>query len=171
MKFLKHSLFILCLCFSYNTIASLNVGESAPLFSLQDQSGEEFNLANRKGQWTVLYFYPKADTPGCTKQACAFRDNIKKITEQNAGVYGISINTIQEQLDFYKKNKINFPLLADTDGKISTLYRTKLPFLNISKRWTFIIGPELTILDIARDVDPVLDAQRVADKIKTLQQK
>jgi len=146
----------------------LKVGDPAPLFSLQNQQGQVFDLASRKDKWTVLYFYPKADTPGCTKQACAFRDNIKKVTEQGAEVFGISVNSVAAQAKFHDKYHLVFDLLADENGDVVKKYGTKMPILNISKRWTFIIGPDLKIKAMHKDVDPAMDAQKVADDLKAL---
>lgn len=148
--------------------AEINIGDKAPPFKVQDQTGKSFNLEDRKGQWTVLYFYPKAETPGCTAQACAFRDNIKKITDQGAEVFGISVNSVKDQKKFAEKHNINFTLLADANGDVTQLYGTKMPLLKMSKRWTYIIDPELTIRDVNKDVDPVTDAKRVADRISEL---
>jgi peroxiredoxin Q/BCP len=123
----------------------------------------------RKGTWTVLYFFPKAETPGCTKQACAFRDNIKKIRAQNADVFGISTNSVKEQAEFSKNHNLNFTLLADENAEVAKFYGTKMPVLNYAKRWTYIIDPDLVIRDVSKDVDPILDAERVAKKIEELQ--
>lgn len=151
--------------------ADLKVGDQAKIFKLFTQEGKIFDLASRKGTWTVLYFFPKAETPGCTKQACTFRDNIKKIRNLRAEVFGISVNSIKDQAEFSKAHALNFTLLADEKGEVTAVYGSKMPVLNMSKRWTFIIGPDLKILDIAKDVDPVTDAQRVADRISELQKK
>jgi len=148
--------------------ATLEAGDAAPLFVLKTHEGKDFDLKSRSGQWSVLYFYPKANTPGCTKQACAFRDNIKKIHEQGAEVFGISADSVEAQAAFHKEQRLNFVLLADTGAKISSLYGTKLPFLPVSKRWTFVIDPELKVRAIEKNVDPVLDATRVAAKIAEL---
>jgi peroxiredoxin Q/BCP len=147
----------------------VKVNEPAPLFSAKTQEGKDFQLASRKGKWTVLYFYPKAGTPGCTKQACAFRDNIEKIRSQKAEVFGISSDSVEDQAQFHKEHNLNFTLLADPDGKILDLYGTKMPMMKVSKRWTFILDPDLKIRDLQKDVDPVLDSERVAKKIKELQ--
>jgi peroxiredoxin Q/BCP len=146
----------------------LKAGDPAPLFSVQTQDGSEFDLAARKGQWTVLYFYPKADTPGCTKQACAFRDGIAVIRAEGAEVYGISTDTVQDQAAFHQKYHLGFPLLADPDGRVTNAYGAKMPSVTMSKRWTFIIDPTLTIRQVQRDVDPAIDAQRVATEIARL---
>lgn len=152
----------------FSNASELKVGELAPLFSVKTHEGKDFDLASRKGQWTVLYFYPKAETPGCTKQACAFRDNINKIRSEGADVFGISADTVKDQAAFHENHKLNFTLLADADGKIVKLYGAKMPLLNLSKRWTFIVDPELKIRSIDKDVDPAFDSQKVADLIVKL---
>jgi peroxiredoxin Q/BCP len=149
--------------------AELNVSDPAPTFKLKDDTGKAFSLESRKGKWTVLYFYPKAGTPGCTKEACAFRDGIKKIRDLGAEVYGISTDTVADQAKFHKDQHLNFPLLADPDASVVDQYGSKMVGMSMSKRWTFIIGPKLIIRDIEHDVDPVLDATKVAAKIAELQ--
>ena len=149
----------------------LKVGDAAPTFKLKDQDGKDFDLASRKGKWTVLYFYPKAGTPGCTKQACGFRDDIKKIEVLGANVYGISTDTVADQAKFHKEHNLNFTLLADPEAVAVGEYGSKMPAVNMSKRWTYIIGPKLEIREIEKDVDPALDASKVAKKIAELQKK
>lgn len=146
----------------------LKVNDSAPGFSAQNQTNGTFDLNSRKGKWTVLYFYPKAGTPGCTKEACAFRDSISKIREQGADVFGISADTVEAQAGFHKEHHLNFDLLADPDAKVITLYGAKKPLIKMSNRWTFILDPELKIKNIMKDVDPVLDADRVSKEISNL---
>ena len=149
----------------------LALNSSAPIFSLKTHEGKVFNLEARKGLWTVLYFYPKAETPGCTKQACAFRDNIKKIRDLGAEVYGISSDSVKDQAAFHENHHLNFILLADEKSEVAKLFGSKMPVLSMSKRWTFIIDPELKIKSIDKDVDPVLDADKVAKKIAELKNK
>src|SRR6186713_432016 len=91
----------LLIAIGITALAEIKAGDKAPVFQIKTHEGGSFSLADRKGQWTVLYFYPKADTPGCTKQACAFRDNILKIKEKNAEVFGVSVNTVKQQADFH----------------------------------------------------------------------
>ena len=117
----------------------------------------------------MLYFYPKADTPGCTKQACAFRDSIKLIREQNAEVYGISTDNVESLQAFQQKYHLNFPLLSDPDAAVTEAYGVKMPIVKYAKRRTFIIDPQLVIRKIDEDVDPALDAQHVAETLRTLQ--
>ncbi|MDG0818022.1 peroxiredoxin [Bdellovibrio svalbardensis] len=164
--------FILSLALLFSPLvraADLKIGDSAPVFSAKTQEGKDFNLADRKGQWTVLYFYPKAGTPGCTKQACAFRDNIEKIRSQGADVFGISADSVEAQAAFHKEHRLTFTLLADPEDKVVNLYGSKMPFLKMSKRWTFLIDPSLKIRSIAKDVDPVMDSERVAKEISEFQ--
>ncbi|HVJ65109.1 MAG TPA: peroxiredoxin [Bdellovibrionota bacterium] len=144
------------------------VGDAAPVFQLKTHENQDFDLAKRKGQWTVLYFYPKSGTPGCTKQACAFRDNIKKVRDQGAEVYGISTDSVESQAKFHKEHALNFTILADADAKVTSAYGAKMPVVKVSKRWTFIVDPELKIRAIEKDVDPVLDAERVAKTLASL---
>lgn len=147
---------------------TLYVGDPAPLFKTKTHKNEDFDLAARKGTWTVLYFYPKADTPGCTKQACAFRDSIEEIRGLNAEVFGVSADSVADQEAFVKKHRLNFTLLADADLKIINLYGTKMPLMSISKRWTFLINPELKVAFIDQNVDPIKDAGKMAEKIREL---
>jgi len=148
--------------------SDLKVGDPAPGFKLQTDEGANFDLQLRKGKWTVLYFYPKADTPGCTKQACAFRDNILEIRKLGADIFGVSADGVEALKKFKTNHKLNFTLLADPGLDAIKAYGTKMPVMSMSKRWTFIVGPDLRIRSIEKDVDPVLDAGRVADKIKEL---
>lgn len=143
----------------------LKVGDTAPEFKIKTDAGTDFDLASRKGQWTVLYFYPKAETPGCTKQACAYRDNIKKVQAQGAEIFGISADDVASQAKFKKNHQLNFTLLADPNEDVIKLYGTKMPLLPMSKRWTFIVDPDLKIRAIDKDVDPAVDALKTADRI------
>jgi peroxiredoxin Q/BCP len=149
----------------------LQVGQNAPLFRLKAQDGSEFDLASRRGVgWTVLYFYPKAGTPGCTTQACAFRDAIRVIRERNAEVYGLSTDEVPNLAKFHSKHKLNFTLLSDPEAKTTDDYGVKVPVLKMAKRWTFLIDPNLVIRHINDQVDPALDAQTVAETLKRLQE-
>ena len=146
----------------------LKPGDAAPLFTAKTQDGGDFRLEDRKGQWTVLYFYPKAGTPGCTKQACAFRDGIGAIRAEGADVFGISTDTVESQAAFHREEHLAFTLLADPEGTVTKAYGAKMPILTMSKRWTFIIDPTLTVRQVQHDVDPSEDAKRVAAEIARL---
>lgn len=149
----------------------LQLGQAIAEFKLPTHEGKEFSLTSRQGVgWTILYFYPKAGTPGCTVQACAFRDAIAPIRQLNAEVYGISTDSVASLRDFHEKHKLNFTLLADSDGKVTDYFGVKVPLLPVAKRWTFIIDPQLQLRQIDDDVDPALDAKRVAESLQRLQQ-
>jgi peroxiredoxin Q/BCP len=151
--------------------SDLKVGDPAPALNLKTDEGADFDLYTRKGQWTVLYFYPKAETPGCTRQACAFRDGIARIRLQRAEFFGVSADGVQALQKFKANHNLNFTLLADPGLDAIKRYGTKMPILRMSKRWTFIIGPDLRIRAIEKDVNPVLDAERVAEILKELKQR
>jgi peroxiredoxin Q/BCP len=160
---------LFCCAFSAtHAAAELKAGDPAPRFTAKTQAGGEFSLESRRGTWTVLYFYPKAGTPGCTKQASAYRDSIETIRAEGAEVYGISTDYVEDQAAFHAEQQLTFPLLADPEGKVTEAYGAKMPLLTVSKRWTFIIDPTLTIRQVQHDVDPEMDAQRVAAEIARL---
>ncbi len=102
--------------------SDLKVGQKAPDFSVMDDKGEKVKLADLKGKKVVLYFYPKDDTPGCTKEACAFRDGIDKIKKRGAVVLGVSADSVESHKKFKSKFDLNFPLLADTEKKMIEAY-------------------------------------------------
>ncbi len=159
---------VLTMFSSSGSAEALKIGDPAPVFKAKTETGADFDLASRKGSWTILYFYPKAGTPGCTTQACAFRDNIKKIRDQGADVYGISSDSVEAQAKFHKEHHLNFTLLADPKDEVINTYGTKMPLLPLSKRWTFVIDPELKIRSIEKNVDPVLDSTKTAQLITSL---
>lgn len=171
MRIILKTLLLLSLFAPLRSYAEdLKVGESAPLFSLKNQDGVVFSLTDRKNKgWTVLYFYPKSGTPGCTKEACAFRDSINKIKALDAEVYGISSDGVEEQKAFHSEHKLGFDLLADSDMRVIQEFDAKMPVLGMAKRWTFIIDPQLTIRSIEKDVDPAMEASRIADELLELQ--
>jgi peroxiredoxin Q/BCP len=102
--------------------SDLKVGQKAPDFTVMDDKGEKVKLADLKGKKVVLYFYPKDDTPGCTKEACAFRDGIDKIKKRGAVVLGVSADSVESHKKFKGKFDLNFPLLADPDKKMIEAY-------------------------------------------------
>ncbi len=102
--------------------ALIEVGKKAPAFSLKDQDGQTHKLADAKGGWVVLYFYPKDDTPGCTKEACQFRDRSKDLAKRGAQVFGVSPDDVKSKAKFANKHDLNFPVLADEGAKVCTKY-------------------------------------------------
>ncbi len=119
------------------------IGAVAPDFSLPDQNGKIYTLADFQGKWLVLYFYPKDDTPGCTEEACNFRDDLSKLAGLGAQVVGISVDESQSHADFAKKYSLPFPLLADKDAEVTKRYAVlrNLGILKLARRYTFLIDP------------------------------
>ena len=103
-------------------MAKLAVGDKAPAFALKDQHGKLVRLSSFKGKRVVVYFYPKADTPGCTQQSCNLRDAFPQLKKLKAVVVGISPDPVEKQLKFDEKYELGFPLLSDTDHKVATAW-------------------------------------------------
>lgn len=120
------------------------VGQPAPAFDLPDQNGKMHKLDDYRGKWLVLYFYPKDDTPICTKEACAFRDDYAKIQAAGADIVGISLDDTSSHAKFAKKNHLPFSLLADSSGKVAKAYGVleNLILFKLARRYTFLIDPE-----------------------------
>jgi peroxiredoxin Q/BCP len=120
------------------------VGEPAPEFELSDQSGQLHSLEDYRDQWVVLYFYPKDGTPGCTTEACEFRDNIFAFKKLNAQILGVSLDDVESHQKFADRHELPFPLLADDEGKVSESYgvKTRMFGMKVAKRQTFLIGPD-----------------------------
>jgi peroxiredoxin Q/BCP len=127
--------------------ADLEVGATAPDFRLQDQAGEWHTLENYKGKWVALYFYPKDDTPGCTKEACAFRDNIFAFEEIGATIIGVSLDDTASHKAFAEKYSLPFTILSDPDGNTAKSYGVlkSMGTMQFAERQSFIIGPDGTI--------------------------
>jgi peroxiredoxin Q/BCP len=103
-------------------MAPIEVGAKAPAFTLKDQEGRPHRLKDYAGRPLVLYFYPKDDTPGCTREACAFRDNLPAFSTARADVLGVSILDVASKAKFARKHRLNFPLLADADHAVAQAY-------------------------------------------------
>lgn len=103
-------------------MALIEPGKKAPAFTLNDQDGKTHRLSDYAGRPVVLYFYPKDDTPGCTKEACQFRDGLKKLAGRGAVVLGVSADSVESHKRFKEKFRLNFPLLSDPDRRMLTAY-------------------------------------------------
>lgn len=150
----------------------LKPGAPAPTFSLPDQTGQVQQLSNYRGRWVVLYFYPKDDTPGCTQEACRFRDDIAQLRALGAQVLGISLDSTESHARFAEKHGLPFPLLSDADATVTRAYGAyrALGPLRFARRHTFIIDPEGRIAKIYRHVDPDRHSTEVIGDLKVLQQ-
>ena len=147
-------------------------GSVAPGFDLRDQNGQVQRLSDYAGRWLVLYFYPKDDTPDCTREACRFRDDIGVLGNLNAAVIGISVDSTQSHAKFARKHQLPFPLLSDPDGRTAAAYDSllNLGVVRFARRRTFIIAPDGRIAARFDKVDPANHAQEVVDVLRTLQQ-
>lgn len=150
---------------------SIELGQSAPDFTLPDQNGDMHTLSKLHGQWVVLYFYPKDETPGCTKEACSFRDNISGITAKNAVVIGVSVDDSSSHAQFAEKYQLPFTLLADKNGVVAKQYGSlmNLVVMKIAKRHSFIINPQGNIVKIYRDVNPATHVSEIIADLEDLQ--
>jgi peroxiredoxin Q/BCP len=148
--------------------ASPPVGAAAPAFELPDQEGETRRLEDFGGKWLVLYFYPKDNTPGCTTQACDFRDNIFAFRKLDAEIVGVSLDGVDSHREFATEHSLPFTLLADSDGKAARDYGVLRSFgvVELASRQTFLISPEGVI---ARHYDKVDLDTHSADVLKDIE--
>ena len=163
------SVIVLLLALSSSSIAGLKVGNKAPNFSLQDQNNLTHTLSDYEGQWIVLYFYPKDDTPGCTTQACDFRDAVKRIIASKAVLFGLSLDSVRSHKLFAEKYNLPFSLLADETGEVSELYDSLSSFFKVANRNTFIVDPEVNIAKIYLSVNPKTHSEMVLNDLISLQ--
>lgn len=143
-------------------------GSDAPSFKLQDQNGDWHSLQDYRGQWLAVYFYPRDDTPGCTTEACNFRDNIYAFKVIGAVVVGISVDDVDSHKKFSDKYKLPFTILADVDGKTAKAYGVLRDYklLKLASRQSFLINPQGKIAKHYDDVDPEKHTNDVLADIK-----
>lgn len=147
-------LFTLLLVFTFNKMMSqtnkLKIGDTIPLFILKDQNNNDFDIENYRGKKPlVIYFYPKDDTPGCTKEACSFRDEFEVFTDLNVEVIGISSDDVTSHKNFADKYNLPFTLLADTEKKVRKLFGVPKSFLGlVPGRVTYIINKQGIIVHV-----------------------
>lgn len=152
----------------------LEVGQEAPEFELEDQDGERHSLREQRGSWVVLYFYPKDDTPGCTTEACEFRDNMAQIQSVGGKVFGLSADDQDSHAAFAQKHELNFPLLVDPDRKVIDAYGAYGEKTTFGRkhmgvfRITYLIDPEGRIAKVWRNVKPQGHAAEVREAIEEL---
>ena len=148
-------------------------GDQAPDFKLFDQGGNAHELGDYEGKWLVLYFYPKDDTPGCTTEACEFRDNIFAFKRLNSQIIGISLDDQSSHKEFAEKYSLPFPLLADTASKVAIAYgvlSNKIGF-KYAKRETFLIDPDGRIARHYGKVNPKSHSAEVLEDLQRLSAK
>ncbi len=170
LKTLTGLLAVLSLIVASPALAGPAVGHQAPDFKLQDQNGAWHSLADTHGQWVALYFYPKDDTPGCTTEACAFRDDIFKFKKMNVAILGVSLDDVESHKEFADKYHLPFPLLADTEHTAAKAYDVVRNFgiTKIAKRQTFLIDPDCRIAKHYEKVDADVHSEQVLADLKRL---
>ena len=146
-------------------------GSNAPDFSLPSQEGSSVSLRDYRGKWVVLYFYPKDQTPGCSREAHNFQVDQPKYAERNAVVLGVSLDSVDSHKKFCAKEGLNFKLLADTDHKVTGSYGslTNLGLVKFAARHTFLIDPAGKVAKAYSSVDPVKHSNEVLAELDLLQ--
>ncbi len=149
------------------------VEKQAPDFNMQDQNGDWHALADYRDQWLVLYFYPKDDTPGCTTEACNFRDNIYAYKALGAAIIGVSLDNVKSHAKFASKYKLPFTILSDADRAVSKAYRVLRDYklIKIASRQSFLINPEGVVVKHYAEVDPDKHSAEILADLKLFAQK
>lgn len=152
----------------------LNIGDKAPAFSLSDQNGKTHKLSDVKGDWCLIYFYPKDDTPGCTKEACAIRDNFPKFKKLGIAVFGVSVDSVKKHEKFVEKFDLPFTLLADEEKTMVNDYGVWSKKSMYGREYmgtlrnSFLIDPKGKIAKIYVGVKPDLHAEEVLKDVAAL---
>jgi peroxiredoxin Q/BCP len=151
--------------------ATPSEGSNAPDFTLPSQEGSSVSLKDYRGKWVVLYFYPKDQTPGCSREARNFQVDQPKYAERNAVVLGVSLDSVDSHKKFCAKEGLNFKLLADTDHKVTDSYGslTNLGLVKFAARHTFLIDPGGKIAKAYTSVDPLKHSGEVLAELGLLQ--
>jgi len=149
----------------------LAVGAPAPEVVGTDPGGQWVRLSEQKGKFAVVYFYPKDETMGCTKEACAFRDSFDQFVKAGVTIFAVSHDSEASHKGFREHHKLPFPMVADTTGKVQRAYGvpSMLPATSIASRVTFLVGPDGKIAHVWPKVDPVVNAREVLDTVAQLQ--
>jgi thioredoxin-dependent peroxiredoxin len=142
-------------------------GSMAPNFRLQDQHDAWISLADQRGKWLVVYFYPMDETPGCTTEACEFRDNIFAFRKLGVNVLGISVQNVSSKKEFAAKYSLPFSVLADADKSVAKAYGV-LSMLGFARRETFVIDPKGRIAKHYPDVDPKTHSKQLLADLQAL---
>ncbi|MEC4804533.1 MAG: peroxiredoxin [Jaaginema sp. PMC 1079.18] len=144
------------------------IDQTAPDFTLPTNTGDgEISLSDYRGQWVVLYFYPKDFTPGCTLEARRFQQDIAEYDRRNAQIIGVSVDDVQSHAEFCDSEGLKFPLLADTTGEVSRTYGSWLGYSSL--RHTYLIDPNGTLREIFLGVRPAIHSQEVLARLDQLQ--
>ena len=176
MKILFYSAVLTIALLGYRNVSMAanapKIGDKAPEFNLPDAKGEMVSLSSYKNNWVVLYFYPKDDTPGCTKEACSFRDDLHKLEKLGAKVIGVSVDDGVSHAEFAKKYNLPFPLLSDKNGIVANQYGALSNFVvfKIARRYTFLISPDGLLRKSYFNVDTSRHSLQIMDDLTAILQ-
>ena len=177
---MKAMLFSIACCISCGALTNTplsaaetpKTGDKAPLVEAKDQDGKAWKLADVVGkQIVLLYFYPKDDTPGCTKEACGLRDRMADLKKDNVEVIGVSFDSAESHQKFIAKHSLNFPLLADTDGKVAESYGVRAAGRNVARRVSFLIGMDGNIAHVTDSPNADVHLNEMKDAVAKLARK
>ncbi|HYT59897.1 MAG TPA: peroxiredoxin [Haliangiales bacterium] len=147
-------------------------GDKAPDFEAKDQDGKTWKLSDLAGKQVVLlYFYPKDDTPGCTKEACGLRDRMSDLKKDNVQVLGVSFDDGESHKKFITKHNLNFPLLVDLEGKIADQFGARMPSKNMARRVSFLIGKDGNIAHVTDNPSADVHLNEMKDAVADLAKK
>jgi peroxiredoxin Q/BCP len=150
-------------------LCGLSAGDLAPDFSAKNQDGKVIRLSDYRGKIVLLYFYPKDETPGCTKEACEIRDQFEKFQKAGVVVLGVSTQDEKSHQSFREHHKIPFDLIADTDGAVAKLYGVGHMFLiGLDHRESVLIGPDGKVAQFYQNVDPDKHAAQVLKDVSEI---
>jgi peroxiredoxin Q/BCP len=158
---------LFALALPLSALAEPAVGSVAPNFRLQDQHDAWISLADQRGKWLVVYFYPMDETPGCTTEACEFRDNIFAFRKLGVNVLGISVQNVASKKEFAARHSLPFSVLADSDKSVAKAYGV-LSVLGYARRETFVIDPQGRIAKHYPDVDPKAHSKQLLADLQAL---
>ncbi|MFA6301259.1 MAG: peroxiredoxin [Candidatus Paceibacterota bacterium] len=144
----------------------LKIKTPAPDFTLPDQNGKEHSLTEYRGDFVLVYFYPKDDTPGCTKEACVIRDMYNDFQVNNVKVFGISADSVESHKKFAEKYQLPFILLSDPEKKVIKMYEANSPLS--SKRISYLVGPDGNIEKTYPEVDPTYHGIEILKDVQSL---
>jgi peroxiredoxin Q/BCP len=150
-------------------VGLLPAGSPAPDVVGEDPDGKPVALADQRGKMAVVYFYPKDGTPGCTKQACAYRDAFAKLQRAGVMVFGVSRDSAESHRKFRQEHQLPFAMVADESGAVAQAYGVPSKFIVMSARVTFLVDGDGKIAEVWPDVDPAVDAERVLAAAEKLQ--
>ena len=156
---------VIFMIFSFSS-ASIKEGDTVPDYRLKADNGKYINISDYKGKWIILYFYPKDNTPGCTKEAKTFSELYDEFKKYNAVIFGINTDSVKSHQKFKKKHNLKITLLSDPKGKVAKDFGVRV-ILGFCHRDTVLINPEGKVEKIYREVDPEGNPKAILEFLKS----